>query len=675
MNEMIDINQLRKALNVLKPNNDLFELRILIKPKKTLSGYFRNIETAVEALEKQRLKDANVFFTLNDINEDCYDRIQHDVLRVPENTTSDEDVAGYRWLLVDLDPVRTTGISSTDEQIERAKARAQKISLFLKKQGFEDPVVGMSGNGYHLLYRVQLSTDRRGIVENFLKALDLLFSDDQVAVDTANFNPSRICKMYGTLAQKGAGTDERPHRMSYLVSVPREIRDTKLVYIQKIADMLPKRESAQQYNNYLPAQFDVVEWLDRHGIRYEKKASGKDYTKYILEACPFNSNHKAPDSMITVGSSGAIGFKCLHNSCQDKTWKDVRLLFDPNAYDHDDDDERINAGWRQHKLHNRDKQIIYDDLEEEIPEEPMFLTARQILDMPKETEDFICSGIDGIDNRMRGLKKGAVSVLSGLRGGSKSTLLTQIALNAVNDGHNVICYSGELTSKNFMKWMNLQAAGKAYTSRHGEWQNYYYVKADIQEKIADWLGGRFLLYNNDYGNNFMRLYGRLRKQISEQKTDLLILDNLMALDIHDLDKDQWLQQKVFIQNLCQLAKKTLAHIIFVAHPRKVNGFLRLQDVSGTNDLVNMVDNAFIIHRNNEDFRRLSKEMFKWDDNNPIYKGTNIIEIAKDRDTGYQDVFIPLWYEPESKRLKNSEAEMNVYGWLDDDADPMDSIEF
>ena len=665
MNDMIDIDQLRKALNVLKPDNDLFELRILMKPKKTISGYFRDVDTAVEELSKQYLRNANVFFTLNDIKDECYDRMQHDVMRIPENTTSDDDIQGYRWLLVDLDPVRSTGISSTDEQISLAKKKARTIFMFLKNQGFEDPVIGMSGNGMHLLYRVQLSVDRVGVVENFLKALDLLFSDDSVKIDTANYNPSRICKMYGTLAQKGAGTEERPHRMAYLLSVPKEIRDTKLVYIQKIADMLPKKEAPQTYNNYNPKQFDVTEWMDKHGIRYTEK-EGNEYTKYVLDACPFNSNHKAPDSMISVGRSGAIGFKCLHNSCQGKTWKDVRLMFEPDAYDQDEDDERIDAGWRQHKLHNRDKHIIYEELDEEIPEEPVFLNAKQILNMPKESEDFIHSGIDGIDNRMRGLKKGSVSVLSGLRGGSKSTILTQIALTAVNDGHNVLCYSGELTAKNFMTWMNLQAAGKIFTKKHETWNNYYYVSQDIKSRIADWLGDRFLLYNNDYGNSFNKLYDRLKMQISIQKTDLLILDNLMALDIHDLDHDQWTQQKIFIQMLCQLAKKTLVHIIFVAHPRKVNGFLRLQDVAGTNDLVNMVDNAFIIHRNNEDFRRLSAEMFKWKEDNPIYKGTNIIEIAKDRDTGYQDVFIPLWYEKESKRLKNTEAEMCIYGWQEDD---------
>lgn len=92
------------------------------------------------------------------------------------------------------------------------------------------------------------------------------------------------------------------------------------------------------------------------------------------------------------------------------------------------------------------------------------------------------------------------------------------------------------------------------------------------------------------------------------------------------------------------------------------GFLRLDDISGTADLGNAVDNAFIVHRVNNDFIRLSKQMFGWKDDDPIYQASNVIEIAKDRDGGIQDYFIPLYYEVESKRLKNSFTENKVYGW-------------
>ena len=99
--------------------------------------------------------------------------------------------------------------------------------------------------------------------------------------------------------------------------------------------------------------------------------------------------------------------------------------------------------------------------------------------------------------------------------------------------------------------------------------------------------------------------------------------------------------------------------MFVAHPRKSTGFLRLDDVSGSNDIVNRVDNAFILHRVNSDFERLSHEMFKWKKDNPIYKSTNVIEICKDRDGGVQDEFVPLYFELATKRLRNSPGETKV----------------
>ena len=305
--------------------------------------------------------------------------------------------------------------------------------------------------------------------------------------------------------------------------------------------------------------------------------------------------------------------------------------------------------------------------------------AKDIDGLPKEEDVFIRSGIDGIDNRLLGLKKGYISLLTGLRGGSKSTLLTTIALTAIQDGHNVLCYSGELTAQDFMTWMKLQAAGKDHVVKSTKYQNYWYVKQEDSAKISEWLEGRFLLWNNNHGNNFKKMYEQLKRHIEKQKTDLVILDNLMSLDIRDLNPaDKYDAQTEFADCLVQLAHKTKVHIIFVAHPRKASGFLRLDDVSGTGNLSNKVDNAFLVHRNNNDFQRLSKEMFKWSSDHEAYRGTNVIEIAKDRHRGNVDVFIPLWYEPETKRLKNSQAEMIKYGWLPEDewmSVSMDEIPF
>ena len=90
--------------------------------------------------------------------------------------------------------------------------------------------------------------------------------------------------------------------------------------------------------------------------------------------------------------------------------------------------------------------------------------------------------------------------------------------------------------------------------------------------------------------------------------------------------------------------------------------MRLDDVSGSNDIVNRVDNALILHRVNNDFKRLAKEMFRNDLDETIYSCDNVIEICKDRDSGNQDVFIPLYFDKTCKRLCNYRGENKYYKW-------------
>jgi archaellum biogenesis ATPase FlaH len=285
-----------------------------------------------------------------------------------------------------------------------------------------------------------------------------------------------------------------------------------------------------------------------------------------------------------------------------------------------------------------------------------------IANKPQEIREFIRTGTNQLDKQTMGLEKSAISLVSGLRGGGKSTLLTGWMLNAIQDGHTVICYSGELTDRNFMRWMILQAAGKANTIESSMYENYYTVSRDTQLTVSHWLGERFWLYNNSYGNNYQKVYDLIRKQTEEKKADFIVIDNIMALDLSTADRDKYDAQTRFIWMLKDLAKISNAHVLFVAHPRKAAGFLRLDDVSGSGNIGNIVDNAFIVHRNNDDFKNLTKQMYKKPDSWEGYTGTNVIEICKNRDLGVQDMFIPLWYEIQTKRMKNYQSENIVYGW-------------
>lgn len=662
-----DETEIRKAIAQLKPDGQLFEIRVLQNyggRKSTISGYFRDADKLIEQLKSGvDLRGANVYITLNQVNSALFSRIQSEHFLANVNTTKDNEIDGFQYLFIDFDPERPAGVSSTQEELEESYKVAGKVDDYLMKIGFEPPIKAVSGNGAHLLYRIQLKNteENKQLVEKCLKVLDALYSTDTIKVDCANFNPSRICKLYGTLAQKGANTKDRPFRMSRIIGDVKELKVTDRVFLEKLSQQIEFEEpKPTRSNNYNVKEFDIEDWMREHGIGYKAKPWNNG-TKYVLDECPFDSSHKAPDSAIFKGNNGAISFKCLHDHCQGYKWQDVRVKFEPDAYDQTEADRRIEEGWRQH---NRDKTNINYEHIIENDKEPMFLTAEMILAQDQGEEEYIESGITVIDKRMKGLQKKSVSVISGLRGAAKSTILSGIMLNCVQQGHNVVCYSGELSSKNTLKWMLMQAAGKRYTKAYEKFVEQYYCPDEIKPKIAKWLGTHFKLYNNKYGNNFSEIGNKLREEIKRTKADLCVVDNLMALDLSSFSQDKYDAQTKFVWDLKDIAINCNVHVIFVAHPKKSQGFLRLDDISGSGNISNIVDNAFIVHRNNEDFKRLTREMFKWASDAPAYQGTNVIEICKDRENGTQDLFIPLWYEPQTKRLRNNITENIIYGWDD-----------
>jgi len=132
----------------------------------------------------------------------------------------------------------------------------------------------------------------------------------------------------------------------------------------------------------------------------------------------------------------------------------------------------------------------------------------------------------------------------------------------------------------------------------------------------------------------------------------------------DNEGDKYQQQTKFVNRICNSVRKLNYHLHIVAHPRKQTGFLRKDDISGTADLTNAVDNVLICHRNNNDYKKAIGDFFPKELIYELTKHDNYIEVCKNRDMGVIDVLVGLYYEVESKRLLNEMYENKTYGWQD-----------
>src|SRR5690606_18531656 len=93
-------------------------------------------------------------------------------------TTADGDILRRRWFPVDIDPVRPSGVSSTDAEHQASLVKAAEIAAYLgRERGWPAPVLADSGNGAHLIYRTNLPNDdaSRDLVKRCLEVLDTIF--------------------------------------------------------------------------------------------------------------------------------------------------------------------------------------------------------------------------------------------------------------------------------------------------------------------------------------------------------------------------------------------------------------------------------------------------------------------------------------------------------------------
>ena len=173
-----------------------------------------------------------VYFTLNPLNADLLARAANRVKTAMKgDLATDADVVRRRWILVDVDPIRVGGVSATDSEKSKAWETTGRVRAYLTDLVWPSPAVADSGNGFHLLFRVDLPADDGGLVRGILEALAAQFDDGEVRIDVRVHNPSRVTKVYGTLARKGDSTTERPHRATAVLELPDslEVVDERLL--------------------------------------------------------------------------------------------------------------------------------------------------------------------------------------------------------------------------------------------------------------------------------------------------------------------------------------------------------------------------------------------------------------------------------------------------------------
>jgi hypothetical protein len=332
-----DRENIVEAIRILFEPGQVVELRVPKAGKLgTISGYFDDYNKLAKELENLSGTAPAVYYTLNPVNPALLARANNHTNPYAKGTTSDaaDNIIKRRWLLIDCDPVRPSEISSTEQEKIAAKQIAAGVRKYLRALGWPDPLVADSGNGYHLLYRIDLPNDdeSRALIEAVLKALAARFDNSAVKIDQKVFNSSRITKAYGTKACKGDSIAERPHRLSGMFTPPDVIEPVAKELLVALAAEAPKPEkknsgvaTTASRGGWTPALVEEV--LDKADVNRGDAMDYKGETKWQHD-CLSNPDHRKPDAYTILDEDGYAHHHCSHNSCSDLEDADWRELWE-----------------------------------------------------------------------------------------------------------------------------------------------------------------------------------------------------------------------------------------------------------------------------------------------------------------------------------------------------------
>lgn len=217
-----DLKEIEASLRLFVHPGGIGEVRVICEPGS--HGYYFNydeIPKVARIVARDSRTARGIYVVMNELGDSVRDR---EPLKKSRKLTKDRDISRRWFILIDFDP------SSPDRGADSATGGEKRASFWLMDavyewlldHGFPEPIMASSGNGFHLLYAIDLPNDEstNELIQAFLVTLSRRFGTAEVTIDTGVHNASRITKLYGTVARKGQHRPDRPHRLSKLSFVP-----------------------------------------------------------------------------------------------------------------------------------------------------------------------------------------------------------------------------------------------------------------------------------------------------------------------------------------------------------------------------------------------------------------------------------------------------------------------
>ncbi len=251
-------------------------------------------------------------------------------------------------------------------------------------------------------------------------------------------------------------------------------------------------------------------------------------------------------------------------------------------------------------------------------------------------KDRVLSKIRQLDYNTKGFEMGCITIWTGLTNAGKTTIMTMLAKNTIEQGERIFFFNGEQTKEDFKNNLYRQSV-KPKDLFQKQYKNSCvfdtFVKPEKAMLLDKLYGNKIFIYNNEVKRDIETLIRAMEEMRKREKIRVFFLDNFMQIDMSSDNIFQ--EQTKVMEKLRMFAINRKVHIHLVAHPKKTERFqtrLSLYDVAGSSNIVNKAYNIVsilrvdTIQKDSKDYERLQKELVKEEYN--IENVDTILEILK-----------------------------------------------
>jgi len=277
-----------------------------------------------------------------------------------------------------------------------------------------------------------------------------------------------------------------------------------------------------------------------------------------------------------------------------------------------------------------------------------------------DSKERVLSGIYDLDYLTKGFELGCITIWTGGTNAGKTTVMTMLTKQTIQQGEKVFYFNGEQTKDDFKNNLYKQTVDKKfiYSKQYKDSNVFdYFVKESEVAKLNKLYGENLIVYNNEAKRTIEFILQAMDEVRIKYGVRVFMLDNFMQIDTNS--SDEYREQKDIMEKLRTFAVNKNVHIHLVAHQKKTdkqNLRITIYDVFGSSNLVNKAYNVISIIRtdnlekDNGEYKRLLKLMFK--EKYDMSKTSTILEVLKTK--GVRCGVVGLTYDVITKTFKQQE---------------------